>query len=79
MLKISRFKLFIRFEADYECQSTEQYSYISSAFQRLLTCLEQIRHKFDSPEDDYQFLCNYFHSEDFRKLLKVREYCMEKK
>ncbi|KAL9959240.1 hypothetical protein ACROYT_G036337 [Oculina patagonica] len=44
---------------------------VEPSFQRLLTCLEQIRHKFDSREDDYQLLCNYFHSEDFRKLLKV--------
>lgn len=36
-----------------------------------MTCLEQIRHKLDSRENDYQFFCNYFHSEDFRKLLKV--------
>ena len=43
------------------------------AFQRLLTCLEQIRHKLDSCENDYQFFCNYFRSEDFRKLLKVRK------
>ncbi|KAJ7369680.1 MAGUK p55 sub member 7 [Desmophyllum pertusum] len=41
------------------------------SFQRLLTCLEQIRHKLDSREDDFQFLGNYFHSKDFWKLVKV--------
>lgn len=41
------------------------------AFQRLLTCLGEIRHKLDSREDDFLFLSNYFQNQDFWKLFKV--------
>ncbi|XP_073231084.1 MAGUK p55 subfamily member 4-like [Porites lutea] len=41
-------------------------------FHRVINCMEQIRLKLDSQEDDVLFLSNYFQSKDFRKLFKVR-------
>ncbi|KAK2561468.1 hypothetical protein P5673_015437 [Acropora cervicornis] len=37
------------------------------SFYRLLTCLEEIRHKLEDREDDFILCSSYFQSRDFRK------------
>ena len=44
------------------------------AFHRLLTCLEEIRHKLEDREDDLILCSNYFQSRDFRKFFQVSQY-----
>ncbi|XP_015757154.1 PREDICTED: MAGUK p55 subfamily member 5-like [Acropora digitifera] len=40
------------------------------SFYRLLTCLEEIRHKLEEREDDFILCSSYFQSRDFRKFFQ---------
>ncbi|EDO47352.1 predicted protein [Nematostella vectensis] len=44
---------------------------MSEAFQRLISCLEEIRGKLENSKDDFRFLSSYFHSQEFKNLFKV--------
>ncbi|XP_032220164.2 MAGUK p55 subfamily member 7 isoform X2 [Nematostella vectensis] len=41
------------------------------SFQRLISCLEEIRGKLENSKDDFRFLSSYFHSQEFKNLFKV--------